>query len=41
MLIFLPFPVAAIAQVVERVLGKDEVSGSIPDSSFIKKGLFV
>ena len=24
---------AAIAQTVERVLGKDEVSGSIPDSS--------
>ena len=27
--------IAAIAQTVERVLGKDEVSGSIPDSSSI------
>ena len=30
---------AAIAQAVERVLGKDEVSGSIPDSSSIGNSL--
>ena len=28
---------AAVAQLVERVLGKDEVMGSNPISSFVKK----
>ena len=28
-------PLAAVAQLVERVLGKDEVLGPIPSSSFL------
>ena len=30
---------AAVAQLVERVLGKDEVMGSSPISSFVRKNL--
>ena len=31
-----PAAVAAVAQLVERILGKDEVMGPIPISSFVK-----
>ncbi len=37
----LPCNIAAVAQLVERVLGKDEVMGSSPISSFTERIRFI